>query len=296
MAGLFLSGLENAKRPYNTQPFMPGSQGKFLIFEQSPFISCGQPHEPDILIPVMIAVSCVYKLQIKQGSDKYLLNDQMIKKQLQRLLDEIESEYRYTSKMTGKRSLDPKVKTALGNVPRNKFVPDGSIEFAFENRPLPIGHGQTISQPYIVALMTDLLELKADDTVLEIGTGSGYQASILSQLCKQVYSIEYVTGLADLARARLQKLGYDNIETKAGNGYDGWPEHAPYDGIIVTAAASHIPRPLIEQLKPGGRMVIPVGQPYSYQELMLVEKTEDGELDIRQVLGVAFVPFRGEHE
>jgi protein-L-isoaspartate(D-aspartate) O-methyltransferase len=220
----------------------------------------------------------------------------MIKKQLQRLLDEIESEYRFTSKMTGKRSLDPKVKMALSNVQRNKFVPKGSIEYAFDNGPLPIGYGQTISQPYIVALMTDLLELKSDDTVLEIGTGSGYQAAILAQLCKQVYSIEFIPELADMARARLQKLGYDNIETKAGNGYDGWPEHAPYDGIIVTAAASHIPKPLTEQLKPGCRMVIPVGQPYSYQELLLVEKADDGELNIKEVLGVAFVPFRGEHE
>lgn len=217
-----------------------------------------------------------------------------MKKKIQRLLDEIESEYRYTRGMTGKAVLDPRVKDALFNIPRDRFVPKSLIDSAFDNNPLPIGHGQTISQPYIVAIMTDLLELEADDVVLEIGTGSGYQAAILSQLCKQVYSIEYVTALADIARARFEKLGYDNIECMAGNGYDGWPEHAPYDGIIVTAAASQIPGPLIEQLKPGGRMVIPVGRPYSHQELKLVIKDQDGELEIRDVLGVAFVPFQGE--
>lgn len=217
-----------------------------------------------------------------------------MKKRIQRLLDEIESEYRYTRGMTGKAGLDPRVKDALFNIPRDRFVPKSLIDSAFDNNPLPIGHGQTISQPYIVAIMTDLLELEADDVVLEIGTGSGYQAAILSQLCKQVYSIEYVTALADIARARFEKLGYDNIECMAGNGYDGWPEHAPYDGIIVTAAASQIPGPLIEQLKPGGRMVIPVGRPYSHQELKLVIKDKDGELEIRDVLGVAFVPFQGE--
>ena len=219
----------------------------------------------------------------------------IMKKKMQRLLDEIESEYRFTRSMTGKNSLDPKVKAAISSTPRDKFVPKSQIESAFYNGPLLIGHGQTISQPYIVALMTDLLELKSDDVVLEIGTGSGYQAAILSQLCKQVYSIEYVAALADMAKTRLKKLGYDNIECKAGNGYDGWPEHAPYDAIIVTAAATQIPEPLIEQLKPGGRMVIPVGGLYMYQELTLVEKNEDGELDIRDVLGVAFVPFQGEH-
>ena len=217
-----------------------------------------------------------------------------MKKQLQRLLDEIESEYKYTSGMTGKSSLDPKVKTALSNVPRDKFVQKSQIDSAFYNGPLPIGHGQTISQPYIVAIMTDLLELEADDVVLEIGTGSGYQAAILSQLCRQVYSIEYVPALADMARARFEKLGYDNIKSKTGNGFDGWPDHAPYDGIIVTAAATQIPAPLIEQLKPGGRMVIPLGQPYFHQELTLVRKSENGELDIRDILGVAFVPFQGE--
>ena len=198
--------------------------------------------------------------------------------------------------MTGKRTLAPKVKAALSSVARDKFVPRSHVDSAFYNRPLPIGHGQTISQPYIVALMTDLLELEAGDVVLEIGTGSGYQAAILSQLCKQVYTVEYVPELADMAAVRFEKLGYDNIETMTGNGFDGWPEHAPYDGIIVTAAATHIPEPLIEQLKPGGRMVIPIGKPYLHQELSLVTKNEGGEIYIRDILGVAFVPFQGERD
>lgn len=218
----------------------------------------------------------------------------MMKTKIQRLLDEIESEYKYTRSMTGKNSLDPKVKDALLAIPRDKFVPKSYIDSAFYNGPLPIGHGQTISQPYIVAIMTDLLELESDDVVLEIGTGSGYQASILSQLCKQVYTIEYVPALADMAKLQFEKLGYNNIECKAGNGYDGWPEHAPYDAIIVTAAATQIPEPLIEQLKPGGRMVIPVGRPYMHQELVLIEKDEHGQLESSDILGVVFVPFQGE--
>ena len=210
------------------------------------------------------------------------------------MLDDIEREVRYTRKMIGKDAFTKKVMTAMEQVPRNEFVPNAYLDAAFENGPLPIGHGQTISQPYIVALMTDMLELEADDTVLEIGTGSGYQTAVLSQLCKQVYTIEYIPALADMARARLQRLGYDNIESISGNGYDGWPEYAPYDGIIVTAAASHIPKPLIEQLKPGGRLVIPVGRPHLYQELTLVEKNKAGEINIKEVLGVAFVPLQGE--
>jgi protein-L-isoaspartate(D-aspartate) O-methyltransferase len=190
--------------------------------------------------------------------------------------------------------LAPEVRQAISNTPRDKFVPLASIDSAFDNHPLPIGYGQTISQPYIVAIMTDLLELKADDVVLEIGTGSGYQAAVLSQLCRQVYTIEYVAELADQARARFERLGYDNITTMSGNGFDGWPEHAPYDGIIVTAAATRIPGPLIEQLKAGGRMVIPVGLQYSHQELKLVIKNQQGDIDVRDILSVVFVPFQGE--
>ena len=215
-------------------------------------------------------------------------------RQTKRMLDDIEREVRYTRKMIGKDAFAKKVMTAMANVPRNEFVPNSYLDAAFNNGPLPIGHGQTLSQPYIVALMTDMLELEDDDTVLEIGTGSGYQTAILAELCRQVYTIEYIPALADMAKARLKRLGYDNIEAISGNGYDGWPEHAPYDGIIVTAAASHIPKPLIEQLKPGGRLVIPVGRPHLYQELTLVEKDKAGEITIKEVLGVAFVPLQGE--
>ena len=214
---------------------------------------------------------------------------------MKRMLSDIEAEVRYTRQMIGKNALDPRVMAAMANTPREEFVPRSYSEAAFDNGPLPIGHGQTISQPYIVALMTDLLELEEDDIVLEIGTGSGYQTAILAQLCSKVYSIEYVQALAAAAGARLKRLGYDNIESKCGNGYDGWPEHAPFDAIIVTAAASHIPEPLVEQLKPGGRLVIPVGYPHMYQELRVVEKNKDGEIDVRDVLGVAFVPLQGEH-
>jgi len=215
---------------------------------------------------------------------------------IKRMLDDIEHEVRYTRRMIGRDALSPRVMKAMADTPRNEFVPKSYLDAAFDNGPLPIGHGQTISQPYIVALMTDLLELEDDDTVLEVGTGSGYQTAILSQLCRQVYTIEYVPALADMARARLERLGYDNITAMAGNGYDGWPEHAPFDAIIVTAAASHIPKPLIDQLKPGGRMVIPVGRPHLYQELVLVEKDANGELAITNVLGVAFVPLQGERD
>ena len=212
------------------------------------------------------------------------------------MLKDIEREVQYTRKMIGKDALDPRVMAAMANTPRHEFVPKSFLNAAFNNGPLPIGHGQTISQPYIVALMTDMLELEADDIVLEIGTGSGYQTAVLSQLCKQVYTIEYLPALADAAKVRLQRLGYANIECRTGNGYDGWPEHAPYDGIIVTAAASHIPRPLVDQLKPGGHLVIPVGRAHMYQELALVNKDENGEISVKDVLGVAFVPLQGERD
>jgi protein-L-isoaspartate(D-aspartate) O-methyltransferase len=218
----------------------------------------------------------------------------MLNRQTQGMIDDIEREVRLTSEMIGRNRLAAKVMSAMASTPRDKFIPKTQLEFAYNNGPLYIGCGQTISQPYIVALMTDLLLLEDDHVVLEIGTGSGYQAAILSQLCKQVYSIEYVPELAELARLRLQKLGYNNIETKTGNGYDGWPEHAPYDGIIVTAAATRIPEPLLEQLKPGGRMVIPIGEQYFHQELILLEKDEDGNIERKDILSVAFVPFQGE--
>lgn len=209
------------------------------------------------------------------------------------LLDEIREEMRGTRHYTGRAALDQRVVAALGAVPRHAFVPDELQYSAYANRPLPIGHGQTISQPYIVALMTDLIRPRADDVVLEIGTGSGYQAAILSRLVKQVYSVEIVDALALQAAARLQRLGYDNVEVRAGNGRQGWPQHAPYDAILVTAAAVTIPAALIEQLKPGGSLVIPVGAPHDAQDLVLVSKDADGRIAQRSVLPVAFVPLTG---
>jgi len=178
-------------------------------------------------------------------------------------------------------------------VPRHKFLPADFRYLAYENGPAPIGSGQTISQPYIVALMSDLLNTKPSDVVLEIGTGSGYQAAILSKLVTQVYSIEIIEDLAIKASERLQKLGYDNVAVRNDNGYFGWQEHAPFDGIIVTAAAPHIPQPLIDQLKVGARLVIPVGLPYAYQQLMVVEKKPNGDIDTQEILGVSFVPLTG---
>jgi protein-L-isoaspartate(D-aspartate) O-methyltransferase len=207
------------------------------------------------------------------------------------MLHDIETEARYTRELIGRETFATRVMQAMGEVPREKFVLPNMQGAAFENGPLPIGHGQTISQPYIVALMTDLLEPEADHAILEIGTGCGYQTAVLSRLCAKVYTVEVVRELAAAAADRLQSLGYRNIEFLIGNGYAGWPDHAPYDGIIVTAAASHIPPALVEQLKPGGRLVIPVGKPYGYQNLMLVEKDEQGEVSTRTILGVAFVPL-----
>jgi len=209
----------------------------------------------------------------------------------QRMIDDIESEVDFTRQLIGRDHLDPQVMAAMREVPRDAFVLPDLIDAAFDNGPLPIGYGQTISQPYIVALMTDMLKLRPEHRVLEIGTGSGYQTAILSQLCQQVYSVEVVPELSESAQRLFQQLGYDNIQTRTGNGYEGWPEHAPYDGIIVTAAASEIPHALIEQLKSGRRLVIPVGEPYRHQELFLVEKDPQGEIHIQGILGVAFVPM-----
>ncbi len=217
-----------------------------------------------------------------------------MKKGMQRMMADIESEVKYTRSMIGKDELDPRVMAVMAEVRREEFVPPNLKFAAFDNGPLPIGHGQTISQPYIVALMTDMLALEPQDRVLEIGTGSGYQTAILSLLCAKVYTMEVVKELSEAAETRLKRLGYENIEATAGSGYGGWAQHAPYDGIIVTAAATHIPPALVEQLKPGGHMVIPVGQPYSHQELMLVEKDEQGQIRVKSVLGVAFVPLVAE--
>ena len=207
------------------------------------------------------------------------------------LVDEVRTYASYA----GDAPFSDEVLAALGRVERHLFVPPEQARYAYENRPLPIGHGQTISQPYIVALMTDLLEPDENDVVLEVGTGSGYQAAVLAELVDHVYSIEIIEALAESARARLAHLGYDNVTTKLGDGYYGWEEHAPFDSIIVTAAASHVPPPLIEQLKPGGRMVIPVGGRFMTQLLLLLEKGDDGEIVTRQIGAVRFVPLIGKH-
>lgn len=182
---------------------------------------------------------------------------------------------------------------ALAEVPRHAFVPRSEQPRAYVNAPLPIGHGQTISQPYIVALMTELLQPEEQHTVLEIGTGSGYQAAVLATLVKHVYSLEIITELAERAAEDLGRLGFSNVSVLAGDGNRGCPEHAPFDGIIVTAAAPEIPAALLEQLKPGGRIVIPVGGFFS-QDLLLVNKSADGRIERKSILPVAFVPFKGE--
>lgn len=214
----------------------------------------------------------------------------------QHLLETIKSEAKLTASYTGREEFNPAVMDAMAEVIRENFVSSQYMPFAYDNGPLPIGYGQTISQPYIVALMTDLLDLTAESIVLEVGTGSGYQAAVLSRLAKHIYSIERVKELAESAGERLKKLGYDNIEIRNQDGYTGWQEKAPFDGIIVTAAASHIPPALVEQLKTGGRMVIPVGLPHMHQELMLVTKNDKGIVDTESLLGVAFVPLITDEE
>jgi len=188
---------------------------------------------------------------------------------------------------------DPRVLQAMGSVPRHALVPEAVRSMAYEDRPLPIGFGQTISQPYIVAAMTEVLELEGDERVLEIGTGSGYQAAVLAELCREVFSIELEKALADRAREDLARLGYTNVHVRNGDGYRGWPEAAPLYASVVTAAPDHVPPALVEQLAVGGRMIIPVGR--ALQDLLLVTRTEDG-VDQRVLMGVRFVPMRGEAE
>ncbi|KAF0103843.1 MAG: protein-L-isoaspartate(D-aspartate) O-methyltransferase [bacterium] len=211
------------------------------------------------------------------------------------MLRDIRREAELTHHWLGKDVIDARVMAAIAAVPREAFVPPGLRPRAFDDGPLPIGHGQTISQPFIVALMTDLLRPRAGDTVLEIGCGSGYQAAVLSRLVRRVYSLEIIPEMAAAAAARLAELGYDNVEVRHADGYAGLPEHAPYDGILVTAAAPHVPPALTEQLAPGARLVIPVGRQGWSQELRVLERRVDGGLDARTVLDVAFVPLTGPH-
>jgi protein-L-isoaspartate(D-aspartate) O-methyltransferase len=209
----------------------------------------------------------------------------------QELIEELEQEAHETAKWTGRRQFSPRVLDAMRRVRREAFVPEDAVENAYVNAPLPIGCGQTISQPYIVALMTDLLDLKPDDRVLEVGTGSGYQAAILAELAGEVFSVEVIPDLARRATAVLAAEGYGRITLRTGDGSLGWPEHAPFDAIIVTAAARDVPPSLPEQLAAGGRMVIPVGEAWGDQELRLLEKNAQGKVTSRRVLSVAFVPL-----
>ncbi|HIJ51576.1 MAG TPA: protein-L-isoaspartate(D-aspartate) O-methyltransferase [Planctomycetes bacterium] len=189
---------------------------------------------------------------------------------------------------------DPNVLRAMLTVPRHAFIPPGQQRYAYADYPLPIGQGQTISQPYIVAFMTDALKLRANSKVLEIGTGSGYQAAVCAEIAREVYTIEIVEKLAKSAKEQLKKLGYPNVFVKAGDGFFGWPDKGPFDAIIGTAAAKRIPEPLLEQLKPGGRMIIPTGSPYGFQYLELVTKDKDGKIKKSRVMPVRFVPMTGE--
>jgi protein-L-isoaspartate(D-aspartate) O-methyltransferase len=208
-----------------------------------------------------------------------------------RMVSEVEAMYAETASETGLRAMSPAVRAAMGKVERHRLVPAGETSRAYRNHPLPIGNGQTISQPYIVALSTDLLNPKSTDVVLEVGTGSGYQAAVLAEVVSRVYSIELIESLGKSAAKRLEELGYGNTEVRIGDGYKGWPEKAPFDGILVTAAAPRVPQALVDQLKTGGRMVIPVGGEGEMQYLKVLVKRADGGVDEKRVLPVRFVPL-----
>ena len=212
--------------------------------------------------------------------------------QINRLMQEIRADTAMTEGYTGRAQLDPKVMAAMESVRRSEFVDSAA---AWQNAPLPIGHGQTISQPFIVALMTDLIEPDPSHRVLEIGTGSGYQAAVLAKLVAHVFTVEIIEPLAKSAEQRLERLGYENVSVRHGDGFFGWPEEGPFDAIIVTAVAPEIPPPLLEQIKPGGRMILPVGPEHGGQNLVLVNKALDGEISTRNVLPVMFVPLTGDH-
>jgi protein-L-isoaspartate(D-aspartate) O-methyltransferase len=208
-----------------------------------------------------------------------------------RLLAEIDATYAETAGSTGLVAMSPPVRAAMGKVERHRLLQPEQRALAYRNHPLPIGLGQTISQPYIVALSTDLLALQPRHVVLEVGTGSGYQAAVLAEIVQRVYSIEILETLAAAAAKNLKELQYQNIEIRTGDGYRGWPEKAPFDAILVTAAAPRVPEALVAQLKPGGRMVIPVGASSEVQELLLIAKHADGTIERRSVLPVRFVPL-----
>lgn len=237
---------------------------------------------------IVLAVLLLWLADFSRATENYAA----ARKSMVRLIEQEAEEFTVTLDLA---PLDKNVLTALAAVPRHEFVPEFAKPLAYENRPLPIGFGQTISQPYIVALMTDLLKVDHDDRVLEVGTGSGYQAAILAELVSEVYTIEIIEPLAVQARERLKRIGYKNITVRAGDGYYGWEDKAPFDAIVVTAAGTHIPPPLIRQLKNGGRMAIPVGSRFLIQQLLLVEKSSHGKVKTRQIIPVRFVPLTGDH-
>ncbi len=210
-----------------------------------------------------------------------------------RLVREVASQARALLSETAEPPLSRAVLRAMLRVRREHFVPASKVDFAYANAALSIGHGQTISQPLIVAIMTHLLRVGPDDTVLEVGTGSGYQAAVLCEIARHVYTVEVVEALARSARERLSEHGYDNVTVRTGDGGQGWPEHAPYEGVIVTAAAPAIPQPLLQQLRPGGRMLIPLGRPLDVQWLTVIAKQPEGRTDVRRILPVRFVPLTG---
>lgn len=217
------------------------------------------------------------------------------KQDIERMLKDIRAHTRYSRSTTGREELDPRVLNAVAQVSRDAFVPLHLKHLAYSDGPLPIGQGQTISQPFIVALMTDLINPAPESRVLEVGTGCGYQSAVLAELVARVYSVEIIPELSQAASERLQQLGYTNVEAKVGDGYYGWTEQAPFDGILVTAAAEEIPPPLVEQLAPGACMVIPVGNLMFGQDLLVVEKDAFGKVRRRNLLSVAFVPLTGSH-
>jgi protein-L-isoaspartate(D-aspartate) O-methyltransferase len=237
-----------------------------------------------LIILISRVVQPVFKrdMVMAMGGLNTVIDEDTFTRQRKRMVDE-QIAYRGVT--------DKGVLEAMVTVPRHLFIPEENRSYSYYDQPVPIGFGQTISQPYIVAFMTELLKLENDNVVLEIGTGSGYQAAILSKLVKQVYTIEIIEGLGKEASKRLKTMGYNNVEVKVGDGYKGWPEHAPFDAIIVTAAAEHIPQPLVDQLKPGGRLIIPVGGVYEVQDLMLITKDVSSKVVKESIIPVRFVPL-----
>jgi len=242
------------------------------------------------LLTRLLAVSLLFSAPLTGVADE----QQFVAERLA-MVHEVAQQVRASAKETGRPAIKAEVLAAMERTPRHLFVPEEQLRYAYRNRPLSIGYGQTISQPFVVALMTDLLEVKPGQRVLEIGTGSGYQAALLAELGMAVYSIEIVEPLAQRAGQALAALYPDKVTVRHGDGYHGWEQHAPFDAIIVTAAASHVPPPLVKQLKPGGHMVIPLGASFLIQQLVLVEKAADGRISSREVAPVKFVPLTGGH-